>query len=209
MFFDNIFKLGSSKKIIISGTCLEYNITNGACKTNINGESYNYFTWSKHTLKNWLEIETKKNNINMIWLRIFYAYGPFQRSGSLLPTIFNSLEKGKIPTINNIRNKNDFVFVHDVAKIFYNSIFNKIKSGIYNCSSGKSVSVIKLISLTEKIINGNNLFTRELKKINKNKGLVNFWGNNNLTKKFFHPLKIHSLEEGIRISYKHYLEYKK
>ena len=209
LFFENIFSLGSCKKIIIAGTCLEYNIMKGVCKTKINGEPYNYFTWAKHSLKSWLEIEAKKNKINMIWLRIFYAYGPFQRSGSLLPTIFNSLQKGKLPNIKNIRNKNDFVFVYDVATIFYNSIFNKIKSGVYNCSSGKSVSVIKLISIAEKIVNKNNKYTDELKKINKNKGLVNFWGSNYLTNKYFQPLRMHSLEEGIKISYKYYKIHKK
>lgn len=205
-FFINIFNLGTCRKIIVSGTCLEYNILKGPCNPKIKGKPHNYFTWSKHSLKDWLDIKSKNNHVNLIWLRVFYAYGPYQRSGSLLPTIFSNLKEGKHPNIKNIHNKNDFIFVHDVAKIFYNSIYNKIKTGVYNCSSGKSTSVLKIISLAEKIVNKNNDFTKKLKKENFNKSEINFWGTNHLTKKYFYPLKMHTLEEGIKISYKYFLK---
>ena len=205
-FFINIFSLKSCKKIIVAGTCWEYNILRGSCNPKEKGTPYNYFTWAKHSLKNWLDIESKNYDVNLIWLRVFYAYGPHQRSGSLLPTIFNSLTKGKYPNIQNIYNKNDFIFVHDVAKIFYNSIYNKIKTGVYNCSSGKSTSVFTIISIAEKIINNDNKLTKKLKKENLNKSEMNFWGTNNLTKKYFYPFKIHTIEEGIKISYKYFLK---
>ena len=65
----------------------------------------NYLNLSKITVMNMIKkifIETK---VNLIWLRIFYAYGKGQRTGSLIPYIINNLKSNKKVNIKNFDTK--------------------------------------------------------------------------------------------------------
>ena len=44
----------------------------------------------------------------------------------------------KKPILSSLKNKNDYININDVSRIILYSIFNNIKSGIYNVENGKS-----------------------------------------------------------------------
>ena len=56
-FFRNIFKLDSLEKIIVTGSCWEYNKKIGFCVETENVVSSNYFTWAKNSLRDFLQFE--------------------------------------------------------------------------------------------------------------------------------------------------------
>ena len=106
-----VIGLESCKKIIVSGSCWEANILKGVCLESTKGEAKDHFTWAKHALYSWLNMMCKQKNIQLSWIRIFYVYGPRQRTESLIPSILTKLKNGQLPDLQTPNNANDFVFM--------------------------------------------------------------------------------------------------
>jgi nucleoside-diphosphate-sugar epimerase len=162
LFFRNIFTINSLKKIIVTGSCWEYNKKMGGCKESDICVSGNFFTWAKNSLRDFLQYECLQKNVNFIWTRVFYVYGPQQRIGSLIPSVIENIRKGLIPELKTPSNANDFIYVDDVAEGLLQFAINDITSGIYNLGSGKSMPVIDLVCLIENSLNGNMILSKEL-----------------------------------------------
>lgn len=161
-FFRNIFKLDSLEKIIVTGSCWEYNKKIGFCVETENVVSSNYFTWAKNSLRDFLQFECLQNNITLIWARVFYVYGPDQRKESLLPTVIQNIQSNVEPTIRTPSNANDFIYIDDVTEGLLHFARQKIPSGIYNLGWGKSTSIIDVIATIESIMHHSNKITSTL-----------------------------------------------
>ena len=99
-----------------------------------------------------LDLETQNENEEYQgWMRTFYAYGPRQRSTSLVPSILNSLQEGKLPQLRTPLNANDFVYVDDVAEAFSKAVSRDIPSGIYHLGSGVSTPVLEVCRMADRI----------------------------------------------------------
>jgi len=161
-FFRNIFKINSLEKIIVTGSCWEYNKKIGFCVETENVVSSNYFTWAKNSLRDFLQFECLQNNITFIWTRVFYVYGPDQRKESLLPTVIQNIQSKTVPTIRTPSNSNDFIYIDDVIEGLLHFARQKIPSGIYNLGWGKSISIIDIIATIESIMHHSNKITSTL-----------------------------------------------
>jgi len=198
-FLSFIIGLGSCKKIIVSGSCFELDKLYGECLESEVGKPRDYFTWAKHSLRLWLEIECKKENIQLGWMRIFYVFGPRQRAQSLVPYILTNLNNGKLPHISTPRNSNDFVFIEDVIEAFSNATLSQFPSGIYNLGSGISTSILEVCHIAEKIVTGKHILSQRLKEeVVDTSSTVDFWANSTRAKKYLNWQPATNLEEGIK-----------
>jgi nucleoside-diphosphate-sugar epimerase len=161
-FFQHIFSITSLKKIIVTGSCWEYNKKMGVCAESDIYVSDNFFTWAKNSLRDFLQFECLQKNTNFIWSRVFYVYGPQQRKESLIPTVIENIQNGLMPELKTPSNANDFIYVDDVAEGLLQFAINEIPSGIYNLGSGESTPVIDIVSLIENSLNGNEILSKEL-----------------------------------------------
>ena len=157
--------LESCKKVIVSGSCWEYADAKGECLEDDVSKPQNDFTWAKHAIRSWLEIHCTKYKVEYAWLRIFYVYGPGQRSGSLLPTILTSLQEDTVPSINTPYNANDYVYIDDVVEAFMMAVKKSFESGVYNVGFGESVKALEICRLAESIVNGSENLTEQLAEI--------------------------------------------
>ena len=162
-FFELIFKETTCKKIIVSGSCLEYGKQNGICKESDVVKTNSYFSWSKTCLYNYLLINSLDKKIDLVWFRIFYAFGANQRKGSLIPHLLDSINKKKMPQIKNLNNKNDFIFIEDIADAFFKATKLKNFAGIINLGSGKKTSVLQICKLVDKKLNGSPYLFKKIK----------------------------------------------
>jgi nucleoside-diphosphate-sugar epimerase len=186
------------KKIIVSGSCLEYGRTNGRCKETDSVNINSCFSWAKFSLYSYLNFICRKFDKDLIWFRIFYAYGPGQRKESLIPNLIYAFKKGTKPNISGALNANDFIHVEDIAHAFCKAVDKKIKSGIYNLGSGKPTRVIDICKTAEKIISGKNRISDKI-ALNLNfKETLNFWADITKTKKTLSWKPGISVEKGIR-----------
>lgn len=194
---DFIVEETSCKKIIVAGSCLEYGKKIGECKESDPVEILSFFAWAKHSLYQYLLLKCNQKKIDLIWFRIFYTYGPGQRAGSLVPTVVRALNGGKTPNIHSSLNKNDFVYVEDIAKAFRLAMETRVDHGIYNLGYGVSRSVYDVCKIVEEcLLMSTEISDYILKNGTKEKNL-DFSSDMNKTTKSFDWRPSTTLEEGI------------
>ena len=183
-FLSFIVGLKSCKKILVSGSCWEYNRLQGECLETDIVESNNHFTWAKMAIRLWLEMATEKNGIVLSWFRIFYVYGPGQRSEALIPKILNDFKSGKSPQIKTPKSANDYIFIDDVVDAFILATRQKIPSGTYNLGSGEATSVLDICRAAELVVLGSQVLTQKIETdAIASGGDINFWAGIEETKK--------------------------
>jgi nucleoside-diphosphate-sugar epimerase len=195
---DEVISAGACKKILISGSCFEYNQMFGPCLESTRGSAKDSFTWSKHSLLTWLELICAQRNICLGWLRAFYIYGPRQRAGSLIPSIFSALKDGQLPPLRTPNNSNDFIHVHDVARGFLHAVEQEFSSGIYNLGSGVSTPVARICQIAEKLVLGTQTRTDALLRAAQvNHPTCDFWADCSKSEQFLDWKAVITLEEGV------------
>ena len=120
---------------------------------------------------NFIQFKCRERKINFVWFRVFYMYGQYQRKGSVIPTIIDSLQNLKKPNLSSPNNLNDYVHVNDVCDAIIRTIDKKTTNGIFNLGSGKLISVFDIYMKILRLMKLNNIpkFQINIKKINDNK----------------------------------------
>ena len=203
-FFSFIVSLESCKKILVSGSCWEYNKLQGECLETDIINSKDHFTWAKTAIRLWLEMATKEKEIVLNWFRIFYVYGPGQRSDALIPTLLNDFKAGNLPKIKMPKNANDYIFVDDVVEAFMLATRRPTPSGTYNLGSGVSTPVLEICRTAESIVLGSENLTQKLKRDSTSKvSNINFWACIEETKKILNWWPVTTIKSGIQDTWNH------
>jgi nucleoside-diphosphate-sugar epimerase len=199
LLIEIVTKLKSCKKIICTGSCFEYNNKIGVCNENDDVVPKDYFTFAKKTVLSFLELECNKNHIIYGWARLFYVYGPNQRTGSLIPTLIETLKANKSPDLRTPKNANDFIHVNDVSSAICKMTSDTFQSGVYNLGSGKSTPVVEVSKIVELAMFDNDFNTKKLEErtVNSEKN-VDFFADIQKSYKQFNWLPTIELEEGIK-----------
>jgi nucleoside-diphosphate-sugar epimerase len=129
-FFKKIRNIKSIKKIIITGSCSEHK-----GKEHLTSK---YFSNAKIKIKNFVKKLFLKQEVILIWIRLFFVYGKNQNQRSLIPKIIHSLKQGSDFKILNPSAKQDYINVLDVVNfIILNLKYNKS----YECDLGSSLAI--------------------------------------------------------------------
>ena len=116
----------------------------------------------------------------------------------MIPTQIKSISQSTKPTINTPLNKNDFVYVGDVAKAFTKAVVLDSPSGIYNLGSGNSTSVFDVCRTVEKHFLSTEPISRNVVDNVEHAENVNFWADMDKTKKVLNIICDTPLKEGIK-----------
>jgi nucleoside-diphosphate-sugar epimerase len=190
LVFINFLKLLNLKKIIISGSCMEYGEIPNKVKESQTSQYLNQFGLTKKYIQELYFSAFKNEKTKIIWCRIFYVYGPGQRKTSLIPSIISEIKKNKILKLKNPEISNDYVYIDDVINAFYLFVNKNVRDGIYNLSSGKLTNNNELLNIIMNLFGkkGNNLKFRK-------KGLS---GNISKTKKNIGWLAKTNIKNGLK-----------
>lgn len=194
---DFILSNTNCRKILVSGSCWEYGKKQGACKESDPVNIDSYFTWAKHSLNQYLSVKCTEKGVTLNWFRIFYVYGPGQREGSLIPTLIKAIGAKETPRINTPLNKNDFVYVEDVAKAFVNALVVDLPSGVYNLGSGYATSVYDICRIVEKQLIGNRNISKQVLDNGQQDETVNFCADMEKLIKYFDFNSHTAIKDGI------------
>jgi UDP-glucose 4-epimerase len=96
------------------------------------------------------DVACRKAQIELVWSRIFYSFGPGQRDSSLLPSVYRSLVNGEKPLIKMPGAVQDFIYIEDVASALVKLATTKSLGGVFNIGSGDAISVAQLVNLIAK-----------------------------------------------------------
>ena len=144
-FIKEVIELGLVD-ITITGTCLEYGMQNGCLNTDSFTDPQNPYALAKDTLRKFLQQIQQKIDFKLKWVRLFYMYGEGQSQKSILSQLEKAIENGdQIFNMSGGEQLRDYLPVNEVAKkITKISLQNKI-DGVFNCCSGKPISIRKLV----------------------------------------------------------------
>jgi nucleoside-diphosphate-sugar epimerase len=128
------------RHFVISGSCWEYGKVSGAIREDNNSVEPGVFAASKNALRGITEALCRSVGVSLAWGRVFYPYGPAQKSVSLLPTVCRGIAEGQPPALRTPSAANDFLYVDDTAEALV-LLLEKKAHGIYNIGSGKPEAV--------------------------------------------------------------------
>ncbi len=205
-FLNIVIENTNCSKIIVTGSCWEYGKQHGICSENDSLIVSSYFSWAKISLYNYLFYKCSEAKISLLWFRLFYVYGPKQRSISLIQNLIESFEIKKIPNILYPNNKNDFVYVGDVVKTIIGAVDIDIPNGIYNIGSGKAYSVYDICLEVEHQLHKTDKTSQLILKNGKKSESVNFYANTEKTNSLINLKCDTSLQEGIAHQIQYFLK---
>ena len=150
-FLEQVAHLGV-RRLVIAGTCREYGNAVGVAS----GEArpVDDFGRAKNEVHGIAETNCRDAGVGLTWLRIFYAYGSGQRSGSLLPMVLEDLLAGREPRVRDRTALHDFVDVGDVAAAFVESLGSGRDHDVLDVGSGRSIDVGTVVEVARRIVAG-------------------------------------------------------
>ncbi len=150
-FIKFLFELGV-KKIIITGTCFEYDTSYGYLSESTSEKPEHLYSSCKLALKKVAEQLSYIYEIPLIWARIFYLYGPYEHPNRLIPYVINSLfSNKKVELRSHGLQIRDYLHVDDVAQGLI-CLLNEEKTSTYNIGSGNPVRVRDLVNQIGEIL---------------------------------------------------------
>jgi UDP-glucose 4-epimerase len=174
---DELIANTDCRRFLGAGTCLEYGRTHGECAESDRVQTTSYIAWAKRTIHEYLEVQAHTESLATYWLRLFYVYGPGQRSDSLLPKLIRDLLDGREPRIRNPFNAQDFVYVADAADAFRRALTTDGAPGVYNVGSGAVTTVLDMCRLAEAELQGDGRISNALARVPVPPDTHCFWGN--------------------------------
>lgn len=137
----------SCKKIILAGSCWQYGNIHDLVSETTQSENVGLFGTIKNSIYSTAVSMAQGTDTDICEGRIFFSYGPRQRSSSLIPYVLQKIGSNLIPEIRNPDQANDFIFIDDVASALVTIARDSNSNGIYNISSGKTMAVRDVVNL--------------------------------------------------------------
>ena len=139
---------------INTGSSSEYGFKNKAMKESDILVPNSYYSVFKSSSSLYCQYESLKSNIQIVTIRPFHVYGPYERGNRLIPSLIKNMLSDKKVKLVSPKVSRDMVYISDVVN-FYIMIANKknLKGEIFNLGSGKKTTIKEIYNLLKKITN--------------------------------------------------------
>ena len=97
----------------------------------------------------------KTYKLDVIILRPFNVYGPYQNELFLIPKLIKQISDNKKIVVFDTLPKRDYIYIVDLINAIKKSILYRGESYIFNIGTGKSYSVLEVINTLQKICKTN------------------------------------------------------
>ncbi len=138
------------KRLIVTGSCMEYKRVNGFVKESGELERGNLFSVCKNAIHDFSHIYCIENGIKLHWLRLFYIYGKGQREGSIIPYLIREYGNSREPVLKTPYVANDYVSVEDTAHAIAIIWDENPQEEVFNVSTGKLITAYQLSLIVKK-----------------------------------------------------------
>lgn len=140
-----LFFAAGGKRLVGAGSCFEYDLSNDICFEN---EPANLpstlYSRSKLSLSFAAQGLAAAHNASYAWGRIFFAFGPDEAPGRLVPQVVNGLLRNERVDCVSGEQVRDFLYADDVADAFA-ALMNSACAGPVNVAGGNVLTIRNLI----------------------------------------------------------------
>lgn len=135
-------------QVMVAGTCLEYGMQYGPLTEDMATAPHTPYGFAKDTLRKSLQLLQKERPFTLQWMRLFYMYGEGQNPNSLLAQLDRAIDQGDaVFNMSAGDQLRDYLAIAEVAENFALALEHPDRcQGVINCSSGRPVSVVDLVS---------------------------------------------------------------
>lgn len=144
------------QKMLATGTCFEYDHSGDYLSESSPTKPTSLYAASKLACQMVLQHYAQFTKMQMVWLRFFYQYGPFEDERRRIPSVILSLLRGEEVKTTSGNVMRDYLHVEDVASAVW-AVTKSNLTGIVNIGSGKPASFQNMISQIGKILGKSNL----------------------------------------------------
>lgn len=187
--------LPKKPKFIGIGSFSEYGILNSPATEVTLEKPINLYGLSKYTLKNYSEIICKQYNIDWVWVRPCFVYGPGDVKTRLIPKLINKFLNNQEVVLDECNTTIDYLYIEDFTNMLYElSLTNSV--GVYNICSGHQYHLKEVINLLYNLVGSKSGITFD-NNINRTSISNYICGDNSKIKtliKYSHQI---SLKEGL------------
>ncbi len=132
-FLLDSFISAGGQKAVLAGSCAEYDWTNSQLNEETSALSPKTpYSVSKDAFRRMAEVIGK--DIDLVWARIFFPYGPGEDPQKLISYIIEEISHDRVPEFQNPGRAVDFIHLDDVAKAFESLTFREISGPVNICS---------------------------------------------------------------------------
>jgi len=135
------FAEAGGKRIVMAGTCAEYDWRYGYCSeqiTPLNPKSV--YGCCKNCMQQLAALFCNQTDLSWAWGRIFFLYGPRENPLRLVPFVINRLLQNRKAQVTLGTQIRDYLYVKDVAGAFVKVLESQF-IGPLNIASGRALSV--------------------------------------------------------------------
>ncbi len=133
------------RRLLITGTCLEYGITNGPLSEATPAAPTLPYAIAKDALRQCIEARMPPA-ATLTWARLFYMHGPGQNPKSVLALLDAAIDRGDPAfPMSQGEQLRDYLPVAEVARRLVRLAETPGASGIYNICSGEPISIRRLV----------------------------------------------------------------
>ena len=133
------------RQVLVTGTCFEYGMHNGAQASSAETQPSNPYAIAKDTLRRQLEALRMKVPFVLQWARLFYMYGEGQNPRSVLAQLDAAIVRGDVTfDMSGGEQLRDYLPVEKATLQLADRLASGT-AGTFNVCSGKPVSIRRLV----------------------------------------------------------------
>jgi nucleoside-diphosphate-sugar epimerase len=141
------FCLAGGQKIVLAGTCAEYDWSYGYCsEANTPLNPATLYGIAKDVTRRLVTAVCAEHQVPCTWGRIFLPYGPGEDSRRLIPALKDVFDGKGTPFGVNATAFRDILHVEDVADGFL-TLLKSEANGAFNICSGQPVQIAEVVKL--------------------------------------------------------------
>lgn len=188
------------KCFINAGSSSEYGIKDSPMSENDLLEPKNMYGASKASVSLLCQSFSRVHDKNVVTLRPFSVYGPYEEGFRLIPTVIINCLNNKNTPLTSGEQKRDFIFVDDFIDV-YLKVMNmaNISGEIFNVGSGTDTTIKEVSEKICKLANrGKNLLEFGKKKMRTAEAIKSWKADTSKIKNVLNYEPKNSLDDGIK-----------
>ncbi len=137
---------GGGKRVVMVGSCAEYNWNYGYCTENLTPlQPETLYGVCKDALHRVAAAAAAEAKISLAWARLFFIYGPGEQADRLVPAVIKPLLRGEKALCTHGEQVRDYIYVKDAAAAL-TALLASEAEGAVNIASGQPVALKNLIN---------------------------------------------------------------
>jgi nucleoside-diphosphate-sugar epimerase len=149
---ESLKDVNKKTKFIGFGSFTEYGDKNFIVDESIQESPIDLYGLSKYAFKRYSELVCKQNNIDWVWIRPCYVYGPGDVSTRLIPTVINKFLNNEEVLLDECNKTIDYMYIDDFVDMFSKLLVSQ-STGIYNICSGYQYNLKEVINKISTLCN--------------------------------------------------------